>query len=158
MASRKRCLTGVRMAGWLADCLAGGQGGCLFASLLAAWLAKVSDGWPAACLTACHLMSPSSRSRHACLPSSPYYAAALGQANYPLARIPTCFHSAINDSKKKLRFLVITVLHLPLRASGLSPGLNSCMLFGFLSVNPRKKINFLAITVLHAPAGELSPC
>ena len=54
--------------------------------------AKRSLGWrPAACMTACHLVSPSSRSRHACLPSSPSYAAPLGQANYSVARILICF-------------------------------------------------------------------
>ena len=54
--------------------------------------AKRSLGWrPAACMIACHPVSPSSRSRHACLPSSPSYAAPVGQASYTLARIPICF-------------------------------------------------------------------
>ena len=91
MAGSKRCLNGIRMAGWLADCLTGGSDGCLFASPLVGWLAKVSDGWPAACMTACHPALPSSRSRCTCLPSSLSYAAPLGQVNYPLARIPICF-------------------------------------------------------------------
>ena len=47
----------------------------MFAWLPGGWLANVSDGWPATCMTACHPMPPSSRSRHACLPSSPSYAA-----------------------------------------------------------------------------------
>ena len=49
MARSKRCLNCIRMAGWLADCLAGCSGGW---SLLTGWLAKVSDGWPAACMPA----------------------------------------------------------------------------------------------------------
>ena len=97
------CLNGIRMAGWLADCLTGGSDGCLFASPLAGWLAKVSDGWPAACMTACHPMSPSSRRRHACLPPSPSYAAPLGQANYPLARIPICFPHSHQCYKEKAK-------------------------------------------------------
>ena len=75
MAGSKRRLNGVQLAGWLANCLANGPGGCLFAWLPGGGLAKVSDGWPATCMTACHPMHPSSRSRHACLLSFPSYAA-----------------------------------------------------------------------------------
>ena len=55
----------------------------------------------------------------------------LGQASYPLARILFFL------TKKELRFLVITVLHHLLKASGLCPCLNYCMLFAFLSANSR---------------------
>ena len=56
-----------------------------------------------------------------------------GQADYPLAAIPTCFHIPIDEPTTNLRLLAITVLHPP-RAGGLSPCWESYMFVTFPSM------------------------
>ena len=135
----------------------------MLASPLAGWLAKVSDGWPAACMTACHPMSPSSRRRHACLPPSPSYAAPLGQANYPLARIPICFPHSHQCYKEKAK---VSCHYRPTpppqgkRAMPLLECLYAVCMLGILCGfhipidELTGKLRYLAITVLHSVLGQ----
>ena len=112
------------------------------ACLISLWLV----GWPrsrmaAGCLHDCMPQHVAFVSELACVSAllPPPMPPPQGRRTIPLLRFQKVFYIPINDLKKNLRFLVITVLHHPLRASGLCPCLISCMLSAFLSANCRNK-------------------